>query len=482
VQIASTGGRRLIHAALAAKKLALELGRTVTRKELSTAARGAEKALGLRPAQRLVLSELVACWGEQEWEKLLVWPSNNHLASRTGLNDRSIRRIIVQLADLKLIIAKDSPNGKRFAIRDLAGSIIDAYGFDLTPIYARRGEWTTMLAEQKVMREIRRRAHDEVTVARRATEEALNALAQHSPALDRSDIEDRYNKLLNRTPTRSMAELPAGLLQNWQDLRNLAEEAFHQSGNGGLGVQHKETDNESPSESCTKGLPRKAEVVLPNEVAAEHLTLALIIEACPTVSDYGRLIHTIDDLVGAGRYLRASLGAHESAWNEAVAEIGLVGAATAVIYVLQLYDDDVSSGSQKIRNPGGYFRALVRMVKSGKINLGIELLAMRQNRMTRRVSQKLGRTHMPHKTTTVVPALRDDQTQPDLSPLTDGVLEAEVALPLADFILSLPGARGLASAGWEPIRNRRSAEIPGPALTCAAKKRSGSIPDPPTTS
>jgi replication initiation protein RepC len=108
----------------------------------------------------------------------------------------------------------------------------------------------------------------------------------------------------------------------------------------------------------------------------------LIVEACPTVTDYGKLIRTIDDLVGAGRYLRASLGAHESAWNEAVAEIGPVGAATAVIYVLQLYDDDVSSGTQKIRNPGGYFRAFVRMVKSGKINLEVELLAMRRRRMT----------------------------------------------------------------------------------------------------
>jgi replication initiation protein RepC len=108
----------------------------------------------------------------------------------------------------------------------------------------------------------------------------------------------------------------------------------------------------------------------------------LIIEACPIISDHGRLIRTIDDLIGAGRYLRASLGAHESAWNEAVAEIGPVEAATAVIYVLQLYDDDLSSGLQKIRNPGGYFRALIRIVKSGKINLRIELLAMQQRRIT----------------------------------------------------------------------------------------------------
>jgi replication initiation protein RepC len=382
VQLASTGGRRLRHAALAAKKLAVEAGRTVTRKELSAAARDAEKALGLRPAQRQVLSELVACWGELDLERLLVWPSNERLERATGLTVRAIRRIVCELIELGLVIPKDSPNGKRYAVRDLAGTIIDAFGFDLTPIYARRGEWTSILAEQKVMREIRKRAFDEVTIARRATEEAINALAQHFPALDRSDLKDRYEDLMVRTPARSSADLPAGLLQDWQDLRTLAEEAFYQTGCGGLRVNHKETNNGSPSESCPKGFPKKAEAVLPKERPAEHLSPALIVEACPTVSDYGRPIRDIADIIAAGRYLRASLGAHESAWNEAVGEIGPVGAAAAVIYVMQLYDDDVSSGGSRIRNPGGYFRALVRMVKTGKLNLEVELLAMRRRRMS----------------------------------------------------------------------------------------------------
>lgn len=381
MQIASTGGRRLVHAALAAKKLALEAGRTVTRKELSAAARDAEKALGLRPAQRLVLSELVACWGEQEWEKLLVWPSNDHLASRTGLNERSIRRILAQLTDLKLVVAKDSPNGKRFAKRDLAGEIIDAYGFDLTPIYARRGEWTAMLAEQKVARELRKRAYDELTVARRATEEVIGALARHFPELDRSSLEERYRNLMTRTPARSTTELPTGLLRDWQELRTNSEQMFYETGNGGLTDLHKETNNGSPSESCTKGFPKKAEAVLQKERPVEHLSPALIAEACPTVNDYGKPIRDVADIVVAGRYLRASLGAHESAWNEAVGDIGPVAAAVAVIYVLQLYDDDVSTGGTRIRNPGGYFRALVRMIKAGKLNLEVELLTMRRKRM-----------------------------------------------------------------------------------------------------
>ena len=55
-----------------------------------------------------------------------------------------------------------------------------------------------------------------------------------------------------------------------------------------------------------------------------------------------------------------------------------------MIYVLQLYEDDVAKngGESRIKNPGGYFRALARMVKAGKIDLGVELLAMRRRRMS----------------------------------------------------------------------------------------------------
>jgi replication initiation protein RepC len=382
MQLASSGGRRLRHAALAARKLALEAERTVTRKELSTAARDAGKALDLRPAQRAVLSELVACWGEQEWERLLVWPSNDYLMNRTGLTERAIRRILRQLIDLQLIVPKDSPNGKRYAVKDLAGQVVDAFGFDLTPIYARRGDWALMLMEQKQLREVQKRAFDEVTICRRATEEALSALAEHFPSIDRTELETRLGSLQARTPARSQITLPADLLDAWQLLRTEVEEVFYKAGNAGLRVRHLETNNDPPSETCNKGFPKKAEAVLQNEQTAEHLSPELILEACPTISDYPKPIEDVSDIAAAGRYLRASLSANESAWNEAVAEIGLVRAAVTVIYVLQLYDDDVSSGEGRIKNPGGYFRAMARLVKAGKIDLGVELLALRRRRMS----------------------------------------------------------------------------------------------------
>ncbi|WP_114947622.1 plasmid replication protein RepC [Microvirga calopogonii] len=383
MQLASSGGRRLRHAALAARELVLETGRTVTRKELSAAARDAAKALELRNGPRSVLSELIACWGEQEWERLLVWPSNDYLMGRTGLSERSVRYAFRTLIDLQLIVPKESPNGKRFAVKDLAGEIVDAFGFDLTPVYARRGEWAERLIEQKQAREARKRTFDEITIARRAAEEALSALAEHYPDLDRSDLEDRLKALKALTPVRSSKAMPLDALDEWKDLRTLCEKAFFNAGNGGKDCRHSYNNNESPTEACNKGFPKKAEAVRSTEQPAEHLSPELIVEACPTLEDYGQPVRDLADIVSAGRYLRASLGANESAWTEAVEGIGTVRAAIAVIYTLQLYDDDLAKngGESRIKNPGGYYRALVRMIKAGKLDLEVELLAIRRRRM-----------------------------------------------------------------------------------------------------
>jgi hypothetical protein len=56
-----------------------------------------------------------------------------------------------------------------------------------------------------------------------------------------------------------------------------------------------------------------------------------------------------------------------------------------VIYVLKLYETDVSSGKNSIRNPGGYFRSMARLIKSGKIDLETELLVLLRDNLAQAV-------------------------------------------------------------------------------------------------
>jgi replication initiation protein RepC len=206
-------------------------------------------------------------------------------------------------------------------------------------------------------------------------------LAQYYPAVDRAALESRLSTLKARTPKRSGATLPAGLVEAWNEMRQLAEEAFYQASCDGTTCRHIEAENESLSETCHNGHPDDTEPAAQSVLPTQLLLPTLIVEACPMISDCAHSIRDAVDLVSAGRFLRASLGAHLSAWTEAVEAIGAIHAATAVIYVLQLYDDDVSSGKHSIRNPGGYFRSIIRLVKSGEIDIQTELLALRRHKL-----------------------------------------------------------------------------------------------------
>lgn len=104
-------------------------------------------------------------------------------------------------------------------------------------------------------------------------------------------------------------------------------------------------------------------------------------EAFPVVSYYGHPIRDAVDVVSAGRYLRASLGVHPSSLDEVVWTIGDFSAAAAVIYAPQRYDDAITSGRNRIRNPGGYYRSVVRMIRREEIDLQADLLAMRRRKL-----------------------------------------------------------------------------------------------------
>ncbi|MEE8626304.1 MULTISPECIES: plasmid replication protein RepC [Methylobacterium] len=377
-----TGGRPLTRAALAGQRRALEDGRTITRKELSASAREAAKALGLRPALRLVLSELVAAWGEQEWSRLIVWPSNAYLVSRTGLSERAVRYALRDLVALEVVTPKDSANGKRYAVRGRNGAIVDAFGFDLTPLQARRGDWAQAIQARAEARERRRRAFDLLTIHRRAVGEALTALASRYPGTPLADLAEVQASLEASTPERRGSGDPDLVLDAWSELRQMVETRFYAAGCDGTTCPHIEAEKESPTETWSKGSAGNADPVGEIDRAEETPSPTLVVEACPVVRDLVGEIRSEHEILDAGLRLRATIGAHQSAWAEAREGLGAYEAAILVLIVAQLHDDDVASGQNRIRNPGGYFRRLVRLAAEGRYRPGTELLAMRRRRMT----------------------------------------------------------------------------------------------------
>src|ERR1700727_3069121 len=73
----------------------------------------------------------------QDWGRggrAIVWPSASMQQEALGLSATRVKAINRALIEAGLITMKDSPNGKRYGRRDPRGNIVEAYGFDLSPI------------------------------------------------------------------------------------------------------------------------------------------------------------------------------------------------------------------------------------------------------------------------------------------------------------------------------------------------------------
>src|SRR6202023_565922 len=84
-----------------------------------------------------------------------------------GLSPSQVKAVNRQLIEAGLITMKDSPNGKRFGQRDRQGRIVEAYGFDLSPIALRHAEFVRLAEEARAEREAMRKLRRRATIARK---------------------------------------------------------------------------------------------------------------------------------------------------------------------------------------------------------------------------------------------------------------------------------------------------------------------------
>lgn len=98
--------------------------------------------LKLNTRDCIVFSALISFLNkEQERAGGIVFPSNKTLAERAaGLSERSLRRSFAALCATGLIERRDSSTKKRFPLRTHSGKIATAFGFDLSPAFQRLKE------------------------------------------------------------------------------------------------------------------------------------------------------------------------------------------------------------------------------------------------------------------------------------------------------------------------------------------------------
>jgi replication initiation protein RepC len=370
--------------------------------QLLAALKAAAPRLGIGPRLVHAVDWLFRFTQPQDWEqgsRPIVWPSASMQEEALGLSPTQVKEITRRLIELGLVTMKDSPNGKRYGRRhEKTGRIIEAYGFDLSPIAMRHAEFRRLAEEGRAERAAIGRLRRRATIARKAIAQILETaheyghegeewvtLARESSALTRAlravervdELEAGVKSLERRqTVARERLEKLLGVIEtapkgaenrphiynykpNLDPQEDTVIAAKECSGAGGNAV------SQTPAPVHPKR-PQKGMVhgIGPDEV----------VKLAPKLKPYlRRLDPTWPELIdAAGDWLRHDLGISKSLWGNACLVMGRELAAVALAIVSTKEAEHFRTG------PGGYFHGMVAKAKTGELHLERTVWAMRR--------------------------------------------------------------------------------------------------------
>jgi replication initiation protein RepC len=381
-------GRRPMTLALVRRQMSVcEMGpgKTADKWKVFRDASAAMELLRLQSSSLAVLDALLSFYPEKELRQdaqLVVFPSNVQLSLRAhSMPGSTLRRHLSALVDAGLIIRKDSANGKRYARKDGAGDVKNAFGFDLSPLLARAEELANLAQQVIALRADIRKTKERLTICRRDTRKLITAAMEEGVDGEWQAIEDVYIGLVGsfpRTPTISdltraleSMEMLKGKVLN---LLEINEKVRNTSANDAQNERHIQN---SDTESIIVFEPRpenKQEDKSSTTTAAKELLksfpLAVVLKACPQVADYGPggVIGSWRDLMSAAMVIRSMLGVSPSAYQSACEIMGPVNAAVAMACILERAD--------MINSAGGYLRNLTRRSDQSEFSMGPMVMAL----------------------------------------------------------------------------------------------------------
>jgi replication initiation protein RepC len=317
-------------------------------------------------------------------DNLVVFPSNAQLCLRAhGMAPATLRRHLAALVDAGIVIRRDSPNGKRYARRDRDGEIERAFGFDLSPLAARAGEFEALAEEARTAERALRCARERITLARRDVAKMIAAAVAENvaPPCDGAlpatwpEVHALYRRLVEAIPRKASLgeceEIAADLAKLAARVANVLEthvKAQDLSANESQSERHIQNSNTEPPVELEPEREAAAEAP-PAARKQPTFALPLVLQACPDIADYARGgIGDWRDLCAAADIVRRALGVSPSAWAAARAAMGEAPAAIAVAAILQR--------GAAIASPGGYLRDLTAKAQAGAFSVGPMLMAL----------------------------------------------------------------------------------------------------------
>ncbi len=371
--------------------------------------------IGLKAGDMMLLDTLGAFTQTQDWEqgrRPIVWASNAYLMEQTGFSLSALKRHARRLAEAGVIAFKDSPNGKRWGKRDEDGIIIEAYGFDLSPLAARADEFEQLQAELQAERELCQFLKRQITVSRRMIRARLEAALSGALRGPWAQLQEVLEELLGKLPRRIVASQTLDrLLGSFRELQERVEVAFLKAMRPAESVEkqsltqektpdqpqemdprevisepHIQITNHPDPVTCNRSETEQAADVAPDpepvvpiertrdgdgQTEARPRGVALdvptIMQACPEFAtwarDLGGYLKDWGDVYRVAGRLRPMIGVSEHAWAAAQEGLGKQAATAAMVLVF----DKHAKG--EVASPGGYLRGMVEKAGAGELHL-----------------------------------------------------------------------------------------------------------------
>lgn len=367
--------------------------------QMLAALKEAAPQLGLSPRLVHAVDWLFRFTQPQDWEKdsrPIVWPSARMQQEALGISPTQAKAINRCLIEFGLVSMKDSPNGKRYGKRDTHGRIIEAYGFDLSPVALRYTEFCRLAEAGRVERAILGRLRRRATIARKSIIQILETVAEHRLYSEewltlRRDC-DAIGSALRRVERSEEMEVGvAALERRQQNARERLEALLGLVESDPMGPQnrpqynnyestpnpHKDTviaaKTDGSAGPTDPGVASFAPRQRPEKGMVHGIAPDELAKLAPKLKPYLRCASpSWPDIVGAADWLRNDLGVSKSLWGDACLAMGRELAAVAIA-VVSTKDPEHFTVS-----PGGYFHGMVAKAKAGELHLDRTVWALRR--------------------------------------------------------------------------------------------------------
>jgi replication initiation protein RepC len=368
--------------------------------QLLAAFKAAAPRLGLSTRLVHAVDWLFKFTQPQDWERggrPIVWPSALLQQEALGLSETQAKRLTRCLIEAGLVTMKDSPNGKRYGKRDPKGRIVEAYGFDLSPLAARYGDFVRLAEEGRAEREAMGRLRRRATIARKGIVQILEtardyALEGEEWATLERDAQTIVQALKRVERPDEMEMGITSLEQRQRGARARLETLLKDVKKAPSGIEnepHQYTYNRNPyplkdtviapktsSEAAEPSVSPSPEPELrnrPEKGTVHGVRPDELVRLAPRLRSYLRRPNpTWPEIIDAADWLRHDLDVSKSLWGDACITMGRDLAAVALAIVSTKDPEHFRT------TPGGYFHGMVQKAKAGELHLERTVWALRR--------------------------------------------------------------------------------------------------------